>query len=273
MNTEVMDEAVWIQNAKNINFFNNTIKHCGIGAHADSSHSNYFNNTITFNKDVGLIIYGKFNNITHNLLSYNIYDGLSLNGFNQTVTYNILNNNSNDGISVKWGSNNNTIFGNICNFNKEYGAYMFDVSHQSFISNTLYNNEKKGISAWYCSNSEFIKNIANNNSKGPGISFFGSSYNTIHNNTFNNNSEYGIFLDMGSSNNVISSNKVLGNVNGCIYICSNCFNNQLVDNYCDETDETEEIPGFNWIFSFLGIIFALCLLFIKKLKNLLTINR
>ena len=153
---------------------------------------------------------------------------------NNTVTGNTCNNNNNYGIFLNSSSNNNTVTGNTCNSNSN-GIRLYSSSNNTITGNTCSNNNY-GIRFDSSSNNNTVTGNTCTNNSYIGIALYVSRNSTVTGNTCNNN-DAGIDL-YSSSNNTITGNTCNNNSYG-IYLASS-RNNTVTSNTCTRGMGTPE---------------------------------
>jgi parallel beta-helix repeat protein len=158
--------------------------------------------------------------ITNNTVADNWYGVNLLRSFDNTIIGNNVTNNS-CGIFLN-GPSNNTIIGNSITANND-GIRFDGCSNNTIIGNTLTNN-KRGIYLYVSPNNTIVGNLIQNNSVGLE---FGSLYTR-------------------SSDNLIYSNNLIGNVNQVVYSyvlwgagASNIWDNGTTGNYWSNYNGTD----------------------------------
>ena len=251
------------------------------------------NNTMT-NYRYGILVKGATNiNITINNLSYNSWRGLEVysilasSQFIRVINNTMVSNVAQSGCVVDWVYNS-TFINNTCNNNGAKGFRIENSEDIVFINNTANNNGDYGFLVEYSHNNNFTHNTAignpldgfrisdsinnqfYNNSVigniGCGFQLVNATYSILTNNTVKNNEKHGIKLWYYSSHNNITLNTIQGNGWDCIYESDTCINNIIDEELCS-IGNGGEIPGFQWIFSLLGVCFVIAFLTIVARKR------
>jgi parallel beta-helix repeat protein len=137
--------------------------------------------------------------------------GLQIDGNKATYTASY-----NYGIYLYSSSSDNTVTGNTCNNNSNYGISLYSSSNNTVTGNTC-NNNNYGISLSSSSSDNTVTgNTCNNNNYGIYL-YSSSSDNTVTGNTCNNNN-YGIYLYSSSSDNTVTGNTCNNNTTASPYL-------------------------------------------------------
>jgi parallel beta-helix repeat protein len=236
--------GITVMSAENI-ILNNKISGNDEGIHFENEdfirlvtyRNNISNNDITFNKDVGIILYASEENMFYNNnISSNGDSGIILWHYeakspdNNLFLNNTLMYNYKYGIKIERGKENK-IIGNDIIYNKINGIYIYTEAINTHIeSNNITMNEEDGIFLDEFSYA-FIDNNTISYNKGNGIAFeIGNyqyktaKYNYITQNRIFSNTLRGIYLAK-SENNVVEYNSIFSNDAGLILEYSN--NNRI----------------------------------------------
>jgi parallel beta-helix repeat protein len=185
-----------------------------------SGYNNITGNNVCYNDGIGIHLYDscKYNIITGNNVCYNHNDGIWLcRSPNNIITGNSVYNNS-KGIRLSTSCNNTNITSNTaCNISRGAGIELDHSSCNNIITGNIANNNAQGI--WLsmdCNNNIITGNIANNNNYSGICINWNCCYNTITGNNVSNNN-CGITFRISSSNNKISFNNFISNIDN---ICS-----------------------------------------------------
>lgn len=219
--------------------------------------------------------------VTYTTLGAYIYfcKNITITGLN--ASYNAF-----KGIYINHGSWNNIVgcfVSNNCysclGSPKDSALFASYSSYNNITENTVYDNAENGIGVVLGShNTVFLNTIYDNNEDG--IDIGSSSDNTIEDNMVTNNGRYGIYLDSYISNNNVTGNTVLGNLQ-CIV--DEGSNNDIWGNDCgipadsssggggggDSSDSGSgcAIPFGNfYLFFMIAACLALIVLTYRKLK-------
>lgn len=155
------------------------------------------------NNSVSVYLDSSNSNIISGVICYNNNSGVSLSNSSENIIFGNRCNSNVAGIKLI-NSSSNTIVSNTCISNYYYGISMANGNNDNTIIGNTCNNSYAGVNFSNSSNNTVTGNICNNNSN-DGVLLFGGNNNTISGNTCNNNSSDGIYLDF-TSNNTISSN-------------------------------------------------------------------
>jgi len=180
----------------------------GISLGDRSSNNAIINNTVNYNVGNGI-------NIVDQGTDGNVLDGNTIVGNefgvalwfysnNNLFVGNLISANS-WGLQITTGSGN-MIIGNNVTDNSGLGIDLGNSEHNEVVGNTLLNNDHS-IHLGQSSNNVITGNNASYNHQGITVESF-SHNNTVANNTANNNSGNGIYVNEGSSNNLIANNMV-----------------------------------------------------------------
>ena len=212
---------------KNNLIFNNTYD----GIRLKNSVSCNLANNIIYNNDLNGLsnIYTNYSDISNNSIFLNDGNGIwDYESDNSIIIGNNLSNNSNNGISIKNSNNsfylNNKIWSNVNN-----GIRLHDeCCYNEVINNSIFMSYC-GIWLYDFSNHNSVMN--NHLSKNTyGIFCTNSDYNLIMGNVIDYQNYIGFALDDYSSNNIISSNSILNNVDCGIWMSDDSINNILYHN-------------------------------------------
>jgi parallel beta-helix repeat protein len=167
------------------------------------------------------------NCVVEDCKQYGVYLNVSK---NCKLVNNTVQNNVGDGVHFA-SAYNNTIIGNIIQYNDGYGGgiYLNTSSNNIITKNTVQNNgtSASGISLSSSSNNTISGNTVQNNS-GRGINLISSSNSTITGNTVQNSSSIGVYLQ-SSASNTITGNTVQNNNSYGIYLNASS-NNTVTSN-------------------------------------------
>ena len=201
-----------------------------------SSNNTLISNTGTSNSNSdGILLQSgsNSNNLTSNMGISNSGSGIEVYSSNNS---NLFSNNgtSNSSIGILFQYSSNSILtSNIGISNSSMGIVIrFSSNNNTLTSNTALSNSNAGIYIFYSSNNTLNNSISNNNKYGLYIS--NSNGTIVTNLTAKNNSLYGIFLESGSSNNIIKNSFIQLN-NGSAFSLNNTgtalSNNYFYNNY------------------------------------------
>ncbi|MGM0470262.1 MAG: right-handed parallel beta-helix repeat-containing protein, partial [Promethearchaeati archaeon] len=254
-------------NDQGINFegCNNTISHNvvndndgkGITTEASSQevkNNIIVNNTVFNNSENGIYLKHnsdkcKFNEITRNNVSNSGNGGIGLGGgaHNNTITSNDVQLNGKNGIAAiyVYESENNTLEGNIINYNKHQGLSLDSADFNLIFNNTIRENVYSGINLEDASNSNRIEKndiIGNLN----GIRIYNGDNNTVKENLISNNTDYGVDISSIGSNsdyNLVWKNYFINNTDQAIDGTStNFWNSSTIGNYWDDYPGVDDSP-------------------------------
>ncbi len=170
----------------------------------------------------------------------------------------VINGSDNGKIGFYLENVNNGILRNNSAINNYHGFYLIDSNYNTFTRNNALNNSWDGFVLRNSNDIILSSNTANNNNRYGfnlgqdlygrhnfvfnntannnilhGFYLYDFRDNTMNQNNANNNGGYGIYLYL-SWYNIISRNTLLNNGQGCIIVV-NGGNNNVFDNYCDES--------------------------------------
>ncbi|MFW9873123.1 MAG: nitrous oxide reductase family maturation protein NosD [Candidatus Thorarchaeota archaeon] len=223
--------AIYLYNVGNGSLISNDCDANTYGIFLDSSSYNEMLGNVFYGdtSGTGINLYNSSSNLIEGNFVENHYQGIRLDSdcIHNTILENTAYNNSNYGILVLWGSNNNTVTGNICDKQKyACGIILAESNYNDISENTASNNPMAGIA------------------------LDGSSGNHLANNIIFNNAQEGIhvrtmYTGLLSQNNRITMNTIYNNTNNGILLNNNCSGNWIWDNdiYANEMDGISLVYG------------------------------
>jgi len=175
-----------------------------------------------------------FNNCSNNRRN-GIYLGLSE---NNTVSGNLMNYNDGNGVRLRIGCVNNTISNNIAN-NNNWRGIVLDESHYNNVTNNSASGNSGGLILFNCDNNRIINNNLTNNIFGLTMAhefLVGCHNNTISKNNISYNTIHGVTITAESENNTIYDNYFImnGNDNAIDVEPNNNWDNGTIGNYWDD---------------------------------------
>lgn len=230
--------GIYVSSKNKFLIANNTLNNNFNGIYFSNSVSNnIFKNNDIYNNYQHGILFSKIKNL--NVIKNNIYNnsGNGINCIDDCSNNNISNNriydNNLNGISLI-ASYNNLINSNIIHSNKAYGLTGSKNSNNTISENIIVEN-KKGISISSSTYNKISKNLVERNLIQGIELYYKSTKNQINNNFINSSGNNGIHIrDAFVGNNLISNNKIMGNIYGIQF--SNSNDNELLHNFIKDNN-------------------------------------
>jgi len=238
-------KGLFVNSDNNIITGNNIVDNGWIGIFVTGSSHTISENTIDNNYHYGMWLdySSDSNSIYDNTISDN-KKGIGVTGSNNNIIYgNIIENNREEGIYMSSGSSNNIITENtVKNNGPSSGIYMIGGSNNVISSNDISDN-KRGFYLHSTSNNIFSKNTITNNGI-EGMHLWCSSGNNITENNIASHLSDGIIL-RSSSENTVTGNAIANNDDYGIVLVFNLsfdnkiYHNDFINNHQNALDESD----------------------------------
>ena len=223
--SQLNNYAVWFETTDNVLITECLIQNSGatnIFFSVSTKNTIISNNFILSAVRIGVAIASSSKTtIENNIISDNGNEGIAVsNSENILINSNLIKSNGFDGILLFQNSNNSAVVGNVCTDNglvmTYSGIHLADSNGCTVIGNISYNNGFHGIELYDFDDSSINGNTTRNNAH-DGMNITNTDNSIFSANRSGGNGGYGVnIVDVGSDNNIVVSNNLLGNTTGSL---------------------------------------------------------